>query len=225
MESRRVLTRCLSGMMWLAAGMFVPAACAQPSAPAAVPWVDVHMHLIGGRGQQQDYAGAVNAAMREMERFGVAMAIVLPPPQVDQQQVYDAYALVGALQRHRHRFAYLGGGGVLNSTIHRYADPAGVTDAVRRDFAAAADQIIHSGAVGFGEMASLHLSAATGHPYEFVPADHSLRRVLADLAAKRDVAIDLHMDAVKHGGMSHEQMVKMAVNCPTSVGADGPPRS
>ncbi|MEK7835058.1 MAG: hypothetical protein AAB298_02775, partial [Pseudomonadota bacterium] len=69
-----------------------------------MPWVDVHMHLIGGRGQQQDFAGAVDAAIHEMERFGIAMAIVLAPPQVDQQPVYDASAFVGALQRHRGRF-------------------------------------------------------------------------------------------------------------------------
>jgi hypothetical protein len=184
-------------MVWLVAGVFVPATYAQPPAQAPVPWVDVHMHLIGGRGQQQDYAGAVDAAIHEMDRFGVAMAIVLPPPQVDQQPVYDASAFVGALQRHRGRFAYLGGGGALNSTIHRYTEPARVTDTVKRDFAAAAGKIIDSGAVGFGEMASLHISATTGHPYEFVPADHPLLRVLADVAATRDVPIDLHMDAVE----------------------------
>ena len=45
-------------------------------------------------------------------------------------------------------------------------------------------------------MASLHISAAPGHPYEYVPADHPLLRVLADVAAELDVLIDLHMDAV-----------------------------
>ena len=197
MASRRALTRCLPGMVWLAAALFVPAAYAQPSAPPPAPWVDVHLHLIGGRGQQQDFAGALAAAIYEMDRFGVAMAIVLPPPQVDRQPVQDASAFVGALQRHRDRFAYLGGGGVLNSTLHRYADPATVTDAVKRDFAAAAQRIIDSGAVGFGEMASLHISATTGHPYEFGPADHPLLRVLADVAARHDAPIDLHMDAVE----------------------------
>lgn len=196
MSPRRALTRCLLGMVWLAAWAFVPATYAQTPARALAPWVDVHLHLIGGRGQQQDFVGAVDVAIKEMDRFGIAMAVVLPPPQVDAQQVYDASAFVGALQRHRDRFAYLGGGGVLNSIIHRYPDPATVTDAVKRDFAAAAGQIIDRGAIGFGEMASLHISATTGHPYEFVHVDHPLLRVLADVAAERDVPIDLHMDAV-----------------------------
>ncbi|MGP1684924.1 MAG: hypothetical protein ACTS8S_21585, partial [Giesbergeria sp.] len=85
---RRALTRCLLGMACLAAGAFAPTTCAQPAARAPLPWVDVHLHLVGGRGQQQDYGGAVEAAIREMDRFGMATAIVLPPPQIDQQQVY-----------------------------------------------------------------------------------------------------------------------------------------
>ena len=168
-----------------------------PPAQAPVPWIDVHLHLVAGRGPQQDYPGAVDATVREMDRFGIAIAIVMPPPQVDTQPVYDTSAFVGALQRHRGRFAYLGGGGALNPIIHRYADPAAVTDVVKRDFAAAAEAVIQSGAVGFGEMASLHISAAPGHPYEFVPADHPLFRVLAEAAARRDVPIDLHMDAIE----------------------------
>jgi len=168
-----------------------------PAVQAPVPWTDVHLHLIGGRGPQEDYPGAVDVAIREMDRFGIAMAIVLPPPQVDAQSVYDTSVFAAALPRHRGRLAYLGGGGALNPIIHRYAGPAGVTDTVKRDFAAAADAIIDAGAVGFGEMASLHISAAPGHSYEFVPADHPLFRVLADVAARRDVPIDLHMDAVE----------------------------
>jgi predicted TIM-barrel fold metal-dependent hydrolase len=169
----------------------------QPPVQAPVPWVNVHVHLVGGRGPQQDYAGAVDAALREMDRFGIATTIVLPPPQVDAQATHDASDFASAVQRHPGRFAYLGGGGVLNPLIHRYADPARVTDAMKREFAAAAERIIDGGGAGFGEMASLHISHAPEHPYEFVPADHPLFRVLADVAARRDVPIDLHMDAVE----------------------------
>jgi hypothetical protein len=216
---RRAVIRRSAALLWLIAAIAIATAHAQPPRPmaprpdmrqrmpetppqeppgrsAAAPWIDVHLHLIGGRGPHADYAGAADTAIREMDRFGIATAIVLPPPQVESQQTYDTSAFVAALQRHRGRFAYLGGGGALNPTIHQHADPAQVTDAVKRDFAAAAEQIIEGGAVGFGEMASLHISAAPGHPYEFVPADHPLLLVLADVAARRDVPIDLHMDAV-----------------------------
>lgn len=219
MLARRTLIRSASVPLWLAVTVIVSAADAQPphSTPremrermlqmqrerqgqpapqAPVPWVDVHLHLIGGRERSPDFAGAAEVAIREMDRFGIAVAIVLPPPQVDEQPVYDAATFTSALGRHRGRFAHLGGGGTLNPMIHRYADPLRVTDAVKREFAAAAERIIDGGAAGFGEMASLHISAVQGHPYEFVDADHPLFRVLADIAARRDVPIDLHMDAV-----------------------------
>jgi predicted TIM-barrel fold metal-dependent hydrolase len=109
--------------------------------------------------------------------------------------VYDHAEIGRALGAYRDRFAALGGGGSLNPMLHRYADPAAVDDGVRRAFASMARKIIDDGAVGFGEIASLHISVVRGHPYEFVPADHPLLRVLADVAAERDVPIDLHMDA------------------------------
>ncbi|MGQ0663909.1 MAG: amidohydrolase family protein [Pseudomonadota bacterium] len=172
----------------------------QPATPIKPPvaWIDVHMHLIGGgRGGVDDFPGAVEAALREMDQFGMAMALILPPPQVDgQRSSYDYSSYAGALRRHPQRFAYLAGGGTLNATLHRHADLTKVTAKVKQEFAALAEKMIDDGAVGFGEMASLHISATEGHPYEFVPADHPLLLVLADVAAKRDVPIDLHMDAV-----------------------------
>ena len=151
-----------------------------------MPWVDVHMHLIGGRG---DFGGAVENAVRTMDRFGIATAIILPPPQVDSQpSTHDHTSYASALRRHPGRFAFLGGGGTVNATIDRYAAPAHVTEQVKRDFAATAERILAAGASGFGEIASLHISATLGHPYEFVPADHPLLLVLAEVAARRGVA-------------------------------------
>lgn len=210
MTSRRRLV--LTAVASLIVAWIIPATQAQPpqrpgapdvrqrgeqAARPSVPWIDVHLHLVGGRGAQRDYPGAADAAIREMDQFGIATAIVMPPPQIDPQQPYDASAFASGLARHRGRFAFLGGGGTLNAMIHRHADPARVTDAFRKEFAAAAEQILESGARGFGEIAALHVSAAPGHPYEFVPADHPLLLLLADFAAKRDVPIDLHMDAIE----------------------------
>jgi predicted TIM-barrel fold metal-dependent hydrolase len=188
-----------------------------PQGPATVqapaPWIDVHLHLVAGRGGQDDYGGAVDTAVREMDRFGIAMAIVMPPPQVDSQSPYDYPSYSGALRRYPGRLAFLAGGGTLNPTIHRYADPAKVTDKVKRDFAAAAEKLVDAGAVGFGEIAALHISAVAGHPYEFVPADHPLLLALADVAAKRGVPIDLHMDAVE-GEAPAPQLMAGASNPP-----------
>jgi len=50
------------------------------------------------------------------------------------------------------------------------------------------------GAAGFGEMAAEHFSGGT--PYQFAPPDHPLFLLLADIAARHDVPIDQHMNAV-----------------------------
>ena len=169
-----------------------------PGAAAPAPWIDAHMNLVPGfiGRSRTDFASAAQTAIRDMDEAGIAMAIVMPPPQIDGQDAYDHAAFAAALAGHRGRFAFMGGGGSLNVLLHRHADPSGVTEAVKRDFAAEADRIIDAGAVGFGEIAALHMSAVPGHPFESVPADHPLLLVLADVAARRDVPIDLHMDAV-----------------------------
>ena len=45
-------------------------------------WIDVHVHLVGGRGERlRDYDGAVKEALRAMDEAGIRMCIVMPPPQ------------------------------------------------------------------------------------------------------------------------------------------------
>ena len=168
---------------------------AKAQARFGVGFIDVHVHLIGGRGDYEDYEGATNKAIGHMDRLGIRKAIILPPPQVSSQDWYDYPAFVNALREYPDRFSFLGGGGELNARLHEFSDMSSVTEDVKRTFANQAEQIIRDGAIGFGEIASLHISAAPGHPYEFVPADHPLLQVLADVAAKYNVPIDLHMDA------------------------------
>ncbi|MDP7663388.1 MAG: amidohydrolase family protein [Nitrospinota bacterium] len=158
-------------------------------------FIDVHVHLIGGQSNNEDYEGAVNEAIENMDRLGIHKAIILPPPQVISQNQYDYPSFVHALRQYPGRFSFLGGGGFLNAELHKHGNPSSVTEDVKRAFANHAEQIIRDGAVGFGEIASLHISAVSGHPFQFVPADHPLLRVLSDVAAKFNVPIDLHMDA------------------------------
>ncbi len=168
---------------------------AQPGGVPGVEFIDVHVHLIGGRSNNEDYRGAAIEAIDHMDRLGIRKAIIMPPPQVINKDWYDYPAFVHALHKYPDRFSFLGGGGELNSELHKYSAPSSVTEDVKRAFADQAEKTIRDGAIGFGEIASLHISAVPGHPFEFVPADHPLLRVLADVAAKFDVPIDLHMDA------------------------------
>tara|TARA_Y100000814_G_scaffold177271_1_gene129571 strand:+ start:372 stop:1421 length:1050 start_codon:yes stop_codon:yes gene_type:complete len=161
----------------------------------AIDFIDVHVHLVGGRGDNVDYEGAVDTALEVMNRIGIEKAIIMSPPQIPSVDGYDYSAFIDALNENKDRFLFLGGGGSLNVLLHKYRDKSLITEEIKSEFRKLAVKTLKDGAIGFGEMASLHISAVSGHPYEFVPADHPLLKILADVAAKFDVPIDLHMDA------------------------------
>jgi hypothetical protein len=165
-----------------------------PSGPPVAlgfQWIDVHVHLIGER---SDFRGAVAAAVAAMDEAGMSKMVVMPPPNVSGGRLWDIDDVLPVLAP-RARFALLGGGGTLNPMIHD-TKPEAVDDVVRRRFEARAEDVIKKGAAGFGEIAVHHLSMMSGHPYESVDADHPLLLLLADVAARHAVVIDLHFDVV-----------------------------
>lgn len=165
--------------------------------PMAISVIDTHCHLAGKGPQGADFAGAVQTALAAMDQFGVRKALVMPPPQPpDFRMGYEADEFHAALKKHPARFAFLAGGGSLNAMIGQARGGMAVSPEWRARFEAKADELIKSGAAGFGEMTAMHLSHFSGHPYEEVAADHPLFLLLADLAAKHDVPIDLHVECV-----------------------------
>jgi Amidohydrolase len=168
----------------------------QPAAAqkSPVPIVDAHVHFLPGSGLAFDEA--VASAAQTMDEFGVVRSIVMSPPRDRRVRInYDYADFRAALSRYPGRFAYLAGGGTLNIQLHGQAGHDAVSEAVTSNFATSARKAIDDGALGFGEMSSLHISLSRDHGYNYVPADHPLLLTLADIAAARDVPIDLHMDA------------------------------
>ncbi|MBI3679839.1 MAG: amidohydrolase family protein [Acidobacteria bacterium] len=116
--------------------------------------------------------------------------MALPPAPREMPQLERL--LVEAAKSNPKRIAFLGGG--LQALIQQAVD-RGETPELRRRFEAKAAELVRTGAVGFGEMTALHFSFREEHPYEAVPPDHPLFLLLADLAARYDVPIDLHIEA------------------------------
>src|SRR5579859_2602826 len=71
-----------SSMTFSRRSFLVGAACAALEARRGTAqtsrWIDVHMHLLGGRGSQ--FAEAAGYAIEAMDRFGIEAAVVFPPP-------------------------------------------------------------------------------------------------------------------------------------------------
>lgn len=171
-------------------------------------WVDTHVHLVSGATNTTgDWVGAVRVAIADMDKNNIGTAIVMPTPQPPGGPTYDSADFVDAVKKHPGRFAFLGGGGTLNPMIHLSPDAETVDEATKKKFAAIANGIIDAGALGFGEMSANHLSVADAHSYHRSRPDHPLFLLLVEIAARRNVVIDFHMDVV-HEPMPTPQKLK-----------------
>ncbi len=160
-----------------------------------IEWIDVHVHLVGRSGR--DYEEAARAALAVMKDEGLRKIVVMPPPRIYGNRPPDDYEdFLPAVNERPARFAFLDGGGSLNPMLQAAGASAEISAELKRQFEAKAMEILRQGALGFGEIAAHHLSQLPEHPYESVPADHPLLLLLADIAARNGVVIDLHFDVV-----------------------------
>jgi len=210
--SRRRVLRAAAGFASL-----IPTAprIALPAlAEAQMPIIDAHTHIVrhlgdgraGGRGRGGGFGSigesldvAVPAAIAIMNRFGIAMAILSPPPfPGDREGTYGITQLLSVVRQYPDRFAFSAGGESLNPFIQQTA-PDKVSPELLARFTSAAQAIVAAGAAAFGELAAEHFSAAErhpNHPYESARPDHPLLLALADIAAGYSMPVELHMEAV-----------------------------
>ena len=183
--------------------------------------VDTHAHLLPDASLSFD--GALSEAVKVMDRYGIETTLIMSPPRSTAVKGnYEVEDLLAAVGKHPGRFRLMGGGGGLNRTLHGHADPSSVTAGVRDTFSTEARRLIGAGALGFGEMSSLHVSLSREHQYAFVPADHPLLLLLADIAAEEGVPIDLHCDALQEEIATPRELAKYPTN-PKSMPATIPP--
>ena len=163
-----------------------------PSKPIAAlsPYIDVHTHLDG-----PDPDVAMQSAIRAMPDENLARIVFMPSPfTLADADRFDVERLLPAAKKYPGRIALLGGGGTLNPMIIEAARTAGSGPETQQKFRQRAEAILAAGAVGFGEMTAEHFPSST--PYQSAPPDHPLFLLLADIAARHDVPVSIHMEAV-----------------------------
>ncbi len=162
--------------------------------PVAI--VDTHAHIVANA-RHVNPAAMVSRALSAMDQYRVEKTVLLPPPfPSGHAGIYGRRELEPIARANPGRFAFAAGGESLNPIIQSVA-PDKVTPEMMREFQQEAEAIVKAGAVGFGELAAEHFSSGRGnHPYESVHPDHPLLLALADIAARHNMPIDLHMEAV-----------------------------
>ncbi len=183
--------------------------------------IDVHAHFLTN--SQNPIRDAVQPAVEYMDRLGIAKALVMPPPQRPGQPLnYDYDTFLPLIRAYPQRFGFLGGGGTLNVMIHRHGHEPTISESTRQEFEAVAQRILAAGAVGFGEITAHHVSYFPQHPYESVRANHPLMLLLADIAARNDVPLDLHMDPVPQDMPPPLRLAERGGNNPQTLAANIP---
>ena len=184
----------------------------RPPRTGPVRFVDTHMHLHpvgldvafggqerssrGGQNEGENLATAAHNLIKRMDeqRVKIALIVVVPSSQNGPETTYRL--MRDTVRRHPDRLRLLAGGALLAHML-RETDPGAVTDDIKRRFRELAEKVLDDGAVGFGEMISYHLCMSPKHSFQNVAPDHPLHMLLADIAAERDVPIDLHMEAIE----------------------------
>ena len=194
---------------------------------AAVKWIDTHTHLaehVGASGSAGQPAcpseECLDRAVVAMDKYGMQMALVMSPPSARAGSFEVETQLAEAAQSRPDRFAYLGGGSVLNPLIQQTAHLASVPTDLQQRFEKAAQRVIEVGAIGFGETAVLHLSLSESHPFEEAPPDSPLFLLLADIAAQHDVPIDIHLQAVLSDMPTPPQYNRLSTRNPETLHAN-----
>lgn len=178
------------------------------------------------QGRRRDNSGQGMASAEHlisfMDAYGVEKSIVMPPPQgKNQKGSYTYKALLGIIEKYPNRLVLGAGGGTLNVMIQE-TPPDKVTEDVRRRFSSVAEQIVRAGAHVFGEMTALHTCMNPKHHYVVAPPDHPLFLLLADLAAKYDIPIDLHMEALTQDQETPEELLECCDKNPSHLTATIP---
>ncbi|MCC7167293.1 MAG: amidohydrolase family protein [Rhodospirillales bacterium] len=192
MRGHRILGMFLAGLGLMATPLW---------AQSSRPYIDVHAHLHGGGPNARaegDFQGAAQMAMRTMGELGAIKMIVMPPPfPPDHPNSFDFEALLPIATRYPDKLAIMGGGGLLNPLLIEAVRAGQVSAQLRQRFTTAAESLAARPIVGYGEITTEHFSLGTVHPYMSAPADHPLLLLLSDIAAKHNLPIDLHMEAIE----------------------------
>lgn len=180
-------------------------------------FIATHEHLDGQVTSGTNYDGAAETLLQQLNTDLVSLAIVMPMPQPPGFARPFDHEVLTPVAAKCVRVKVMAGGGSLNPMIGDAVKAGSVSADLRRRFEEKAAEIVRVGGVGFGEMATHHLSFNANHPYEDTPADHPLFLFLAELAARHDVPIDLHHDAVARNAPTPPPLRQLSPNNPAQL--------
>ncbi len=160
----------------------------ESQSPRSLPLIDIHAHF---------FQMAPEAVIRAMDDEAISMAVFMPVPNAGRSRRRGASEdfYLEAAKVFPARLAAFFGGNELNQELAGI-DGSSVTDSGRERFRERVETILKQGGFkGIGELGPRHMAYVAGMREIEYPADHPLMLVLADLAAKYELPIDVHLEA------------------------------
>ena len=159
---------------------------------------------------------AADAMVRKMDQHGVDKSLIVMVPSHWGETEDVLRHSRDAVARHPNRLHMVSGGARLNPLLQQ-TDPDAADEAATQQFDALIDQVVSEGTAGFGEMIAYHLCMTKGHSFQKALADHPLYLRLADAAARHDIPIDLHMEAVERAAPMPNRIARACSENPSML--------
>lgn len=162
--------------------------CADSQSPRTLPLIDLHAHFF------RIPPASVIKAMDE-EEIGVGVFMPVPNAGRARRRAASEDFYLDAAKAFPKRMAAFYGGNELNLTFIGTA-PGSVSEDRKERFRKEVETTLRQGEFkGIGELAPRHIAWNPGMQEIEYPADHPLMLVLADLAAKYELPMDIHLEA------------------------------
>jgi len=138
---------------------------------------------------------SVDQIISSMDEYGIDRVVFMAKPKVEDVGSKLEKANLNAAAQYPDRIIAFYGGDVINRLIYE-KDPNSVTKKNKKSFRKKIKKVLdNNNYQGLGELAPLHYSLEEGQPYIEFRVDHPYMLELADLAAKYNIPMDIHMEA------------------------------
>jgi predicted TIM-barrel fold metal-dependent hydrolase len=172
----------------LSLGLASAVFCAESQSPRNLPLIDIHAHF---------FRMTPDSVIRAMDQEDITLAVFMPVANAGRARKRRASEdfYLDAAKAFPKRMAAFYGGNELNLDFMGTA-PNRISDDRKERFRKQVEEVLKQGGFkGIGELAPRHIAWNPGMQEIEYPADHPLMLVLADLAAKYELPMDIHLEA------------------------------
>ena len=166
------------------------------------------------------YLDSANELVRRMNAMNINKALIVTVPQ-GRERKFSYKPLFEAVSHHSGRLYVVAGGATLGKMLWQTRGLS-ASHRLKEQFRQEAIRLKKMGAVAYGEMVLFHFCLSHRHSYQSVPIDGALMKELANLGAKYNMPIDVHLESVLKPMKTPKNLLKACSKNPKTIPATIP---